>query len=225
MQLIKPYLKKGIFTAGYIFLLLLISNLLLMWGNSNELLNFLNRKNKVLEEQVEQYENKFTEEEVVCEKGNKETICNLNGMRVACDTYEYSATKDNPNCSESECLFNSIYGMEGFARLRGYFKPVIVSGGYGESECAGFVVVEGSNVLIANCEARGHIILGDNGERMIKLAVPGENFLKQSDRDLLLASSADNLVDLSILKRTPPQKGVEGCYSDYVVVNVNPYSK
>jgi hypothetical protein len=114
--------------------------------------------------------------------------------------------------------------MEGYATLVGFFRPVMIDDGYGLTECSGFVVKSGSVPLITNSKEKEHVIYSSTGETILKIAIPREDGLKEYDQKLLFESGPEQLVEISVLKLTPPQKGVGSCYSDYTIVNVKPFS-
>ncbi|MBN1162374.1 hypothetical protein JXA34_01365 [Patescibacteria group bacterium] len=222
MWLYKPYLKNAIFTTLVVFLLITISFLIIFSGSQSKKTEFLYARNRVLQDEVNRLGNKFTREEVVCELDDEKAICNINNMRLNCDLKEYTPVDKDQNCCEDQCLTVSSYGMEGYAKLTGYYKPVMIDDGYGLVECSGFVVKAGSVPLIRNSKEKGHVVYDPRGEVVLKITIPAGDNLKEYDRKLLKESNADNQVEIGILKLTSLEKEVGSCYSDYNIVNVRP---
>ena len=145
-------------------------------------------------------------------------------LPTVCKTAGYCPLTD---CRKDECLFISNvdpFSPVGLATLRGYYIEVERTGFVDDTWlCNAFVVVDGTQELIRSYVAdidAGNGVNTKNGlnQPIINIEMKGMDL---ADRDKILSSTQDQLVQLLIVSPIPTGMGAPPCYSSVQIVKVD----
>jgi hypothetical protein len=140
-----------------------------------------------------------------------------------CKSANYCPPTD---CHKNECLFVSPSVPDypvGIATVRGYYTQAERTAFSDTKLCDSLVIVGGSQVLINSylslIEA-GNSVNSKNelNQPIISLDLNG---VEARDKQRILASSADQPVEMLLLSPIPPGRSAPACYSPVEIVKVN----